>query len=206
MASSTLIFSRWILPFLFPLSLFFSFSLPLLDSFPIETEDIGTMKKSRNEGKIETTSSFTRWSIRAQRGSWHTFVITEIMDILRWRFRRIAHDPSPVAVSRVGHSSEPNEEEPCRRPGKTRFPGNCTRVRNPAAATKVAVDRGFPLPLAHRSCALGPQVLPVLRIISWFLAYRPSLATRDFSDKEIANFQMDFFLFFFNVNSVIYKN
>lgn len=164
------------------------------------------MKKSRNEGKIETTSSFTRWSIRAQRGSWHTFVITEIVDILRWRFRRIAHDPSPVAVSRVGHSSEPNEEEPCRRPGKTRFPGNCTRVRNPAAATKVAVDRGFPLLLAHCSCALGPQVLPVLRIISWFLAYRPSLATRDFSDKEIANFQMDFFLFFFNVNSVIYKN
>lgn len=206
MASSTLIFSRWILPFLFPLSLFFSFSLPLLDSSPIETEDIGTMKKSRNEGKIETTSSFTRWSIRAQRGSWHTFVITEIVDILRRWFRRIAHDPSPVAVSRVGHSSEPNEEEPCRRPGKTRFPGNCTRVRNPAAATKVAVDRGFPLLLAHRSCALGPQVLPVLRIISWFLAYRPSLATRDFSDKEIANFQMDFFLFFFNVNSVIYKN
>lgn len=41
MASSTLIFSRWILPFLFSLS--FSFSLPLFDSFLIE--DIETTKK-----------------------------------------------------------------------------------------------------------------------------------------------------------------
>lgn len=140
---------------------FLSRSLSLflfLSSIPVQRKPkiSGRWEKS-SEWKIESTSSFTRRSIRAQRGSWHTFVVTERQCMVFYDDFEGSLAPSPVAVSRVGHSSEPNEEEPCRRPGKTRFPGNCTRVRNPAAATKVAVDRGFPLLLAHRSCALGPD-------------------------------------------------
>lgn len=106
------------------------------------------MKNRVNLFVHPTIDSSTTWIVTHVCGHrdsvWYSMMISKLF-------------PSPVAVSRVGHSSEPNEEEPCRRPGKTRFPGNCTRVRNPAVATKVAVDRGFPLLLTHRSCALGPD-------------------------------------------------
>lgn len=152
MASSTLIFSRWILPFLFSftLSLFFSSSPRFLSNrnrrYRDDEKNRANEKSSqplrspddRFEHNVDRDTRL--WSQR----QWYSTMISKLF-------------PSPVAVSRVGHSSEPNEEEPCRRPGKTRFPGNCTRVRNPAVATKVAVDRGFPLLLAHRSCALGPD-------------------------------------------------
>lgn len=192
MASSTLIFSRWILPFLF------SFALSLflfLSSIPVQPKPkiSGRWEKS-SEWKIESTSSFTRRSIRAQRGSWHTFVVTEtVYGILRWSRSCSRHLlPCRASDTRVSRTRKNRVGDP-ERPDSREIARVCAIQPWPRRWPSIVA-----FPFSWRTVpAHLDQILPVPRMIFWFLAYRLSLSLR-FSDKEIVH------SFFFNINRVIY--